>query len=105
MSTNRTPQLGAAMALVELLKENPELAAGSWSIDSMTGTLHGHLHGAGFEELAAYAEVLGGSIRPNRDYEYAGRMMRPHYLTATWRDVTVEVVVVLPAPVVEAVAA
>ncbi|WP_329592190.1 hypothetical protein OG195_27470 [Streptomyces sp. NBC_01362] len=98
-------QLGAATALVQLLSENPTLPPASWSLDQYTGALHGHVHDASFEVLTQYAEVLGGAIRPGGDYVYLGEMVRPHRLTATWRDVLVEVVVVLPAPVVAQVAA
>ena len=105
MSTNRTLQLGAAMALVELLKDYPSLAVGSWSIDTVTGSLYGHLHGADFAALDGYAVALGGSIRPGRDYEHLGQVLRPHYLYTVWRDVQVTVALVLPAPVAKAVAA
>ncbi|MFJ1697634.1 hypothetical protein ACIOHC_21380 [Streptomyces sp. NPDC088252] len=99
------PQLGAATALVQLLSENPTLPPASWSLDQYTGALHGHAHDATFEVLAQYAAVLGGAIRPGRDYLHQGQMMRPHRLHAMWRDVRVEVVVVLPAPIAEQVAA
>ncbi|MDV9194353.1 hypothetical protein [Streptomyces sp. Wh19] len=99
------PQLGAATALVQLLSENPTLPPASWSLDQYTGALHGHAHNASFEVLTQYAEVLGGAIRPGGDYTYQGQMVRPHRLHATWRDVPVEVVVVLPAPMVAQVAA
>lgn len=100
MNTQPNPQHGAAVALAQLLQEHPDLPVAGWSIGTETGSLHGHLHmPCGLGELEQYARVLGGSIRPHRDYELQGRMMRPHYLTATWRDVTVSVVVALPAPV------
>lgn len=99
MKTQRTPQLGAALALVELLKEHPELASAGWSIDSVSGALHGHVHADTFDALNAYAAVLGGGIRPGRDYRSGEQMMRPHYLHTVWRDVRVTVALVLPAPV------
>jgi len=99
MNMKHNPVLGSAMALVELVTEHPELPVPTWSHGTISTSLHGHLHGAGFDELNAYAEVLGGSIAPGRDYEFNGQMMRPHYLNAVWRDVQVTVVVVLPAPV------
>ncbi|MEV6081273.1 hypothetical protein AB0L80_40195 [Streptomyces sp. NPDC052069] len=99
------PQLGAAQALVQLLTEFPTLSPASWSLDQCSGALHGHVHDAEFDALTAYAEVLGGSVRPGGDYWFEGQMVRPHRLHATWRDVRVEVVVVLPAPVAVAVAA
>ncbi|MGX1483386.1 hypothetical protein RKD45_002462 [Streptomyces griseus] len=97
------PQLGAASALVQLLAENPDLPQAAWSID--LGTLHGHIHDGSFVELGRYAGVLGGSIRPRHDFPLNGRVMRAHYLSSTWRDVPVEVVVVLPVAVQTAVAA
>lgn len=99
------PQLGAATALVQLLTENPHLPPASWSLDQYTGALHGHAHDASFDALSVYAAVLGGAIRPGSDYAHRGQMMRPHRLSTTWRDVHVEVVVVLPAPVSVQVAA
>jgi len=97
------PQLGAASALVQLLTENPNLPVATWTIGEHT--LHGHLHSAGFEELGRYAGVLGGSIRPVADFPLGGQAMRSHYLTSVWRDVSVEVVAVLPVAAQTAVAA
>lgn len=99
MNPKRT-QLAPALALVQLLQEYPTLPDATWHVDPTTGVLHGHLHQAGFADLAAYTVVLGGAVRPGRDYRSGDRMMRPHYLKAEWRDVTVSVCVVLPAPVV-----
>lgn len=100
----RTPQLGAAMALVQLLTEYPHLPHASWSVDQESGSLHGHVHQASFGALGQFAGVLGGSVRPGRDFPLAGRVMRPHNLHATWRDVAVSVTVVLPAPVAQVAA-
>ncbi len=51
-------------------------------------------------ELAAYADVLGGSVRAaNETFELRGQRMRRHVLTTVWRDVPVEVAVALPASV------
>jgi hypothetical protein len=93
------------MALVQLLTEYPDLPHASWSVALDTGSLHGHVHTASFEALNAYTAVLGGSVRPGGDFPLHQQMMRPHRLHSTWRDVRVEVVVVLPAPVVELVSA
>ncbi|MFF5891216.1 hypothetical protein ACFY72_20895 [Streptomyces globisporus] len=98
-----SPQLGAATALVQLLSENPGLPRATWYVDGVT--LHGHLHDAGFEELGVYADLLGGSIRPEAEYELRGVMVRPHYLRATWRDVPVRIVVLVPLAADAAVAA
>ncbi|MCX4601171.1 hypothetical protein OG402_11800 [Streptomyces anulatus] len=97
------PQLGAATALVQLLSENPHLPAATWTVGEHA--LHGHLHEGGFGALGRYAGVLGGSIRPVADFPLDGQAMRSHYLCATWRDVAVEVVVVLPVAQESAVAA
>jgi hypothetical protein len=102
---SKSTQLAPVMALQQLLQENPDLPDATWSIDPYEGVLHGHLHNAGMCDLAAYTVVLGGAVRPGRDYESGGRMVRPHYLRSTWRDVPVSVVVVLPAPAASAVAA
>ncbi|MEV0915463.1 hypothetical protein AB0I93_14480 [Streptomyces sp. NPDC049967] len=100
-----TPQLGAAMALVQLLTEFPDLPHASWSVDQSTGILSGHIHNATFDALTEYASMLGGSVRPGHDFPMQGRMMRPHNLHTVWRDVQVGVTVVLPVPVQTAVAA
>lgn len=100
-----SPQLGAAMALVQLLTEHPDLPHASWSVDQSTGILSGHIHDATFDALTEYAWVLGGSVRADHDFPLQGRMMRPHRLITVWRDVPVGVTVVLPAPVQTAVAA
>lgn len=99
-----TPQLGAALALVQLLTEHPQLPHASWSVTEDSSTLHGHIHQASFTALGQFAGVLGGSVRPGRDFPIAGEMKRPHTLYSTWRDVPVSVTVVLPAPVVQVAA-
>lgn len=88
------PQLGAATALVQLLSENPALPAATWTIGEHA--LHGHLHEGGFGALGRYAGVLGGSIRPGVDFRLDGRALRAHRLSATWRDIPVQVEVILP---------
>ncbi|MFD9306101.1 hypothetical protein ACFWCB_26190 [Streptomyces sp. NPDC060048] len=98
-------QLAPVTALQQLIQENPDLPRATWTIDPHEGVLHGHLHGVGMLELSAYMAVLGGAVRCARDFEHGGRTVRPHYLTSTWRDVSVSVVVLLPAPVESAVAA
>ena len=98
MASNST-QLSAATALVQLLQEHPELPEAGWSIGSIIQDLHGSLYG-GMESLSAYAEVLGGSVRAAADtFELRGQRVRRHVLKSVWRDVPVEVAVVLPAAV------
>lgn len=99
MSTETTGQLTSATALVQLLAENPDLPVAGWSINSVIPELHGHLHEGGMDALRAYAEVLGGCIRPGQDYKHNGVMVRPHRLSVVWRDVPVTLAVTLPAPV------
>ncbi|THA56144.1 hypothetical protein [Streptomyces sp. A1136] len=99
MNQKPIPQLGAVMALAQLLQEFPDLPTATWSIDQYTGDLSGYLHDAGMSDLDAYAQTLGGAVRPGRDYVYQGQLVRPHRLSAKWRDVEVTVAVVLPAPV------
>jgi hypothetical protein len=105
LKTNPIPQHGAAVALVQLLEDHPELPPAGWSIGSVYSELHGHVHGGGMAELSAYAEVLGGSVRADEvTYELQGQRVRAHRLDSVWRDVPVQIVVTLPVGV-EAVAA
>ncbi|MBX9392211.1 hypothetical protein K4749_01020 [Streptomyces sp. TRM72054] len=93
-------QLSAATALVQLLQEHPNLAAAEWSISSVIPSLRGFVFGGDMAALAAYADVLGGSIRASKNtHEDQGQRVRSHRLTTVWRDVPVEIVVALPVPV------
>lgn len=95
MSTNST-QLSAATALAQLLQEHPELPEAGWSIGTIVPDLRGSLYG-GMASLSAYAEVLGGSVRAAKEtFELRGQRVRRHVLKTVWRDVPVEVAVVLP---------
>ncbi|MFF8679554.1 hypothetical protein ACF07F_16745 [Streptomyces sp. NPDC015237] len=95
-ASSQIPQLGPATALVQLLQEHPELPTASWAIGSIVPDLSGHLYG-GMAELAAYAEVLGGSVRTAKvTYKLRGQEVRRHVLKTVWRDVPVEVSVALP---------
>lgn len=96
MASNPTSQLSAATALTQLLAEHPDLPEATWSIGTVIPDLHGHLYG-GMPDLAAYAEVLGGSVRAAENtYELRGQQVRRHVLRTVWRDVPVEVAVALP---------
>ncbi|MFI0236382.1 hypothetical protein [Streptomyces sp. NPDC016845] len=96
MGSNSTSQLSAATALAQLLAEYPELPTAEWRIGSIIPTLEAFLFGD-MSELAAYAEVLGGSVRAAEStYTLYDREMRRHVLTTVWRDVPVEVSVALP---------
>ncbi|MFF8656759.1 hypothetical protein [Streptomyces huasconensis] len=104
MGTNSSSQLSAATALSELLAEFPDLPVAGWSIGTIIPDLQGHLYGD-ISDLAAYADVLGGSVRAAENtYELRGQQVRRHVLTTVWRDVPVEVAVALPVAS-EAVAA
>ena len=98
MKTQPTPQLGAAMALVQLLQEHPELPRAYWHVGAGLDLLDGQLWGdsASFDTLRAYANVLGGSIRAGHDFERNGQTLRSHQLVTVWRDVAVELRVSLP---------
>jgi hypothetical protein len=98
MASNST-QISAATALVQLLAEHPDLPEATWSIGTVIPDLHGHMYG-GMSDLAAYAEVLGGSVRAAENtYELRGQRVRRHTLKTVWRDVPVEVAVALPVAV------
>jgi hypothetical protein len=96
-SQNQT-QLSAATALVELLTEHPELSEHvSWSISRSHAVLCGFIHDGGMPVLAACAQIVGGSIRPDdHTHESGGQRKRTHVLTSTWRDVRVQVLLPLP---------
>ncbi|MEU8473703.1 hypothetical protein [Streptomyces hygroscopicus] len=95
MNAQRSPQIAPATALGQLLQEHPELPPVEWTVPRTHGVLKGALYADDhpFEVLRAYADVLGGSIRPDTspgsEFESAGLRRRVHRLTATWRDVTV----------------
>jgi len=113
LTSNSSPQLATATALVDLLTAHPELSALEWSLDTV-GVLHGYLtaedgRGRIVDEAAA---ILGGTpVRASidRDGDRVGLVS----LASTWHGVNVEVwasyaetaprrplgtVAVLPAP-------
>lgn len=99
MGSNSSSQLSAATALAELLKEHPDLPQAGWTIGTIIPDLHGHLYGE-MPELAAYADLLGGSVRAaEKTFELRGQQVRSHVLTSVWRDVPVQVSVALPVSV------
>lgn len=101
MNIKPTPQLGAAMALVQLLQEHPELPRAYWHVGAGLDLLDGHLYGdsVSFDSLRAYADALGGSIRAGHTLEHNGQTLRSHRLVTVWRDVPVELRVSLPLAV------
>ncbi|MFE1550613.1 hypothetical protein [Streptomyces sp. NPDC058718] len=92
----RSPQLGASLALTQLLQEHPELSAAGWSIDALTGSLSGFLHNESSEALAAYAEVLGTTMTQGMPYVFEGRTVYPFRLSTVWRDVQVSMAATVP---------
>jgi len=104
-TSSQIPQLGPATALVQLLTENPDLPAAEWSMSSVMPELRGFVYGGGLDELAQYAEVLGGTVQAaTNTYVDQGREVRAHWLSSKWRDVPVVITVALPVAA-EAVAA
>lgn len=108
MKTKPIPQLGAAMALVELVKEAD--AAGlppvAWQIGMYENALDGSLHTTErpLDAIAAYARLLGGEVMAHHDYEFAGQTRRSYWVSVVWRDVEVLVTVGVPVAARTAVA-
>jgi hypothetical protein len=97
---NQPTQLASASALVQLLTEHPTLPAAAWQVDGdrLVGTLHGET-ATDYEQLYAYDRVVGGRIHGRWDFESLGRSLRSVSLRAVWRDVQVEVRLLVPAAV------
>ncbi|WP_063735576.1 hypothetical protein [Streptomyces sp. RTd22] len=97
MANQPSSQLTPATALVQILKEHPDLPEALWTVNG--ATLNGHVYGpnvGNFDALRAYAETFGGSIRPRHSYDLDGQTLRVHELTARWRDVRLVVAVSVP---------
>ncbi|MER5750691.1 hypothetical protein [Streptomyces sp. NPDC002088] len=102
---SQSTQLSAAIALVQLLTERPDLSEHmSWTVSRTSPVLVGYIHDGGVQVLDDCMKFLGGSVRADHTYEIGGERMRQHVLTSTWRDVRVEVLLSLPVAA-EAVAA
>ncbi|WHX19799.1 hypothetical protein QFW82_23510 [Streptomyces malaysiensis subsp. malaysiensis] len=101
MITQASSQLAPAVALVQLHHEYPDLPDADWYIPADAPVLRGFLKEdhEPFRSLSAYADILGGSITPGADYQHDGRTLRPHRLTAVWRDVQITVSVSVPVVV------
>lgn len=96
MTINRNPQASPAVVLGQLIAEYPELPPVEWNIRINDGALHGvhYLAEEPFELLRLYAEVLGGSIRPEPTETYTSDSRgerEMHELSARWRDVRIVV--------------
>lgn len=98
MKTNPISQHGAAVALVQLLEEHPELSDSiSWSISRTSPSLFGFAHDGGLDGLRSVAAIVGGDVAPTvGPYEHCGQMVRQYSVSSVWRDVPVEVAVTLP---------
>ncbi|MFJ6073639.1 hypothetical protein ACIQFU_22830 [Streptomyces sp. NPDC093065] len=97
MKTNPISQHGAAVALVQLLEEHPELSESvSWSISRTTPSLYGFAHDGGLELLNAVAAIVGGSVVADGPYERTGQSVCGYSVSSVWRDVRVEVATALP---------
>lgn len=95
MTKLRSPQLGAAIALQQLLAEHPELqTAASWRVDRdglLSGTVAHRAEQDMRPVMRAYAEVLGGQVHEDvvREDEDDARLSLSLY--TMWRDVRVNV--------------
>ncbi|MFF0426881.1 hypothetical protein ACFYUJ_21015 [Streptomyces sp. NPDC004520] len=90
------PQLGAAMALTQLLRENEHLPLLDWTV-TVQGELSGQIANEYVDMRAVigkYAERLGGQPHESRYPHHDGTPMYTATLATTWRDVTVLVTVV-----------
>lgn len=105
MKTNPISQHSVAVALVQLLEEHPELSEFlSWSICRSKPHLLGFIHDGGTRALGVCAGILGGSVEVGAPYSRGVGVVRQYSVTTVWRDVPVEIAVVLPVAA-EAVAA
>jgi hypothetical protein len=95
------PQLAAALALVDLLREHPEQAgAAMWSIDRRGYSLHGFVperSAAGGHAVEVLARLLGdrAELEPS-EYLSGGMLCRTVRVDVVWRDVRVEVCASVP---------
>lgn len=98
------PQIGPAIALVQLISEHPVRPETVWTIAGET--LHGFVYGptAGGEQAVRwYADLLGCTPLVVESVEEPGVLVQRLKLTATWRDVPVEISATLEyRPVLEA---
>ncbi|CAL9314255.1 hypothetical protein [Streptomyces sp. SudanB91_2054] len=98
MKTNPISQHGAAVALVQLLEEHPQLSESiSWSISRTAPSLYGFAHDGGLELLNTVAAIVGGDVVADGSYEQTGgQLVRGFSVSSMWRDVQVEVATSLP---------
>ncbi|MFB7461218.1 hypothetical protein [Streptomyces sp. NPDC056188] len=98
MKPNPISQHGAAIALVQLLEEHPELSKSmSWTIGRVRPHLMGFVHEGGLAVLNDCVGIVGGEVTVGAPYEQRGGLIvRQHVLASEWRDVSLEIVVSLP---------
>lgn len=105
MKTNPNPQHGAALALVQLLMEHPELAAANWRIDRdglLSGTVAHNADADVRPAMQAYAEALGAELH---EQPMTAQAQVSFTVFASWRDVRVNVWASCSAAASQAVAA
>jgi hypothetical protein len=99
--TRPVPQLAAALALVDLLREFPaEAGAALWSVDRHGVGLHGFVpdrSAAGGHAVEVLARLLGdrAEVEPS-EYLSDGVLCRTVRVDVVWRDVRVEVCASVP---------
>lgn len=87
-----SPQLGAALALAELLKEHPELQAAAWRIERdglLSGTVAYHSEQDLRPVMRAYADVLGGQVHEDEVHPDRDEPQLALTLYTRWRDVRI----------------
>lgn len=97
--TTPNPQLSPLTALMQLVKENPELPALRWSVDR-DGYLMGDLlvDEDARTVMAEFVAVFGGEPTESR-YRSGNAQRFMAWLPTTWRDVRLSVTVSCPVEV------
>ncbi|MFB8242038.1 hypothetical protein ACFC58_36435 [Kitasatospora purpeofusca] len=89
MNAPHPTQLSPALALLQLLTENPTLPAVEWEVRP-DGELFGRLWAADTRNAsAAFQRILGVERVLMVPYSYRGRLMVSEYMAVIWRDVQV----------------
>jgi hypothetical protein len=84
-----------ATALERLRAEHPDLPEMARTV--IVGRhIHLDLLATDFDSIRAYAEALGGSIRPLRQFMFGDTKLRTHELATTWQGVPVRVSIDVP---------
>lgn len=101
--TQHDPQLGPALALVQLLTLHPELPRVDWTVSSDAEGLTGTLLDAPAGAMDAFVAALDGEAHEPWMNPKTGRVSR--VLDATFQDVRISVVIIERAVVSLVVAA